>query len=780
MADAATISVLLSAKDEASAKLKTVGDNMGRLGQNFQRHGKAIGLGLVAAGAGIEVLAKKQQELTESTRKLAHQTGMTEKEIRGMATSLSNATFPLESALSLMELASQQGLEGAEALKKYANFWDMVGDATGGSAEKMATMGAALAAVGIEVGQETELLGAFGLISQNTTTSVEQFIKGVSLLAPEMAAMGMSVDDAAVILTTMEREMGLVGRTARTELKEALEQTETGMAGVLEQLGLTETQLATYRVKLDDSSDAMSELADIHMSTKTRMDKLKSSMEDLIYAHGGLIEKAASLAPLLLAVGPAVAGITMSMRILEPVIFRIRLAMIGLNLSMGVIALVILGIAAAITAGILIWKNWDTVVEKTKEILKAAWQTILRITETVANNVIDILNDLTYIWRKQVEMMASVLLKLLDIGSKLPGVGDKFKDAADAIRGLTEKLNDGIPQIDITAEKHKELEGVVDDMAGAWNDSAGLVVKSNDQIAKSTNDLVGTVQTSTNEMAHAWGAVEDAVMEVAVKQKVALDEQATEQSRFDALVKLSTESRSSLFKQEQEDFMTRMRHQGKVYDGMLDDASVYYDMVAQKAKESADKVIAETHRATADAPHIGKGMRATAQAAYAGADVLPVGSSFDSSGWNKFSEEQRVNARMDWSGMSDQQLRGLQQSTSQEAVKWAASQERFKRNTATSSFRPGNMLTSESSTWGTFEAAKLAQGGIVTRPTLGLVGEAGPEAVIPLGRGGGMGTTNNFHFHGAVYGVEDLKEAVVEAVRDHAISGGFSGVFAEA
>ena len=173
-------------------------------------------------------------------------------------------------------------------------------------------------------------------------------------------------------------------------------------------------------------------------------------------------------------------------------------------------------------------------------------------------------------------------------------------------------------------------------------------------------------------------------------------------------------------------------------------------------------------------------MRATAQATYAGADVLPIGSSFDSSGWNKFSTEQQASARMDWSGMSDQQLRSIQQSSSQEAVKWAASQERFKRNTATSSFRPGNMLTAESDSWTTFEAAKLAQGGIVTKPTLGLVGEAGPEAVIPLGRGGGMGTTNNFHFHGAVYGVEDLKEAVVEAVRDHAISGGFSGVFAEA
>lgn len=35
-----------------------------------------------------------------------------------------------------------------------------------------------------------------------------------------------------------------------------------------------------------------------------------------------------------------------------------------------------------------------------------------------------------------------------------------------------------------------------------------------------------------------------------------------------------------------------------------------------------------------------------------------------------------------------------------------------------------------------FTIPKLAQGGIVTSPTLALIGEAGPEAVVPLGRGG--------------------------------------------
>jgi hypothetical protein len=33
----------------------------------------------------------------------------------------------------------------------------------------------------------------------------------------------------------------------------------------------------------------------------------------------------------------------------------------------------------------------------------------------------------------------------------------------------------------------------------------------------------------------------------------------------------------------------------------------------------------------------------------------------------------------------------------------------------------------------------LAGGGVVTRPTVALIGESGPEAVVPLGRGGGVG-----------------------------------------
>lgn len=44
----------------------------------------------------------------------------------------------------------------------------------------------------------------------------------------------------------------------------------------------------------------------------------------------------------------------------------------------------------------------------------------------------------------------------------------------------------------------------------------------------------------------------------------------------------------------------------------------------------------------------------------------------------------------------------------------------------------------------------LATGGIVTRPTFAMIGERGPEAVIPLSRGGGMGNTINVYVTGNI------------------------------
>jgi uncharacterized membrane protein YjjP (DUF1212 family) len=59
---------------------------------------------------------------------------------------------------------------------------------------------------------------------------------------------------------------------------------------------------------------------------------------------------------------------------------------------------------------------------------------------------------------------------------------------------------------------------------------------------------------------------------------------------------------------------------------------------------------------------------------------------------------------------------------------------------------------------------RMASGGIVTSPTLALIGEAGPEAVVPLGKGGGMGGIT-INISGGLGTTTDIANAVYDNLR---------------
>jgi len=74
---------------------------------------------------------------------------------------------------------------------------------------------------------------------------------------------------------------------------------------------------------------------------------------------------------------------------------------------------------------------------------------------------------------------------------------------------------------------------------------------------------------------------------------------------------------------------------------------------------------------------------------------------------------------------------------------------------------------------------KMAEGGIVTSPTLAMIGERGPEAVVPLGARGAMGGIT-INILGPTYGFDDFERKVSEAIRDGVRRGGFGDILAAA
>ena len=58
----------------------------------------------------------------------------------------------------------------------------------------------------------------------------------------------------------------------------------------------------------------------------------------------------------------------------------------------------------------------------------------------------------------------------------------------------------------------------------------------------------------------------------------------------------------------------------------------------------------------------------------------------------------------------------------------------------------------------------MAEGGVVTQPTLAMIGESGSEAVIPLDKMGGFGTTVNINVAGSVISEGELQSVIQDAL----------------
>ena len=474
-------------------------------------------------------------------------------------------------------------------------------------------------------------------------------------------------------------------------------------------------------------------------------------------------------------------------------------------------ALVVILTTLALVTLPLVMKHWDKI-----------WATLKKVTEMTVNFVIGMLNKLTLLWRKQVEFILDMVAKLVGLGSKLPFVGDKFKDAANAIEAFSDKIKEGIPEIDITTDKHQDLQNAVDSTATTVEDSAvryggamGDMIVAGESFASETSASLNRVSEAYEKHVEERISTADMVKQIQlqttrnqfeeeqkrlqiVKDNFAKEVEATDarhQRVNDSWAKFRSDNNPILLKlqEAQMDFgdvmeelairhgvsleeMARQLGRAQVEHGDLSAllASRFgsdVDDVLIDAKRMADGVIAEQAR------------MANERARIQGASLSELERMIQDSNARLADERQKELLR---STGALGQIQGAVASGYHIEPGIIATQTAVAKAKAASTRNVGGMTfkqeggLSQAAIDAFFGPKPMAHGGIVTSPTLAMIGEAGPEAVVPLGRGGGMGTTNNFHFHGAVYGVEDLKEAVVEAVRDHAISGGFSGVFAEA
>ena len=377
------LELLIQARDEAAAVLEGVGQAGAKAGDLIEKHWLKASAVLGGAAGAIEGLARKQQDQRIKMEQLAIRTGQTTEEVNKFARELANVGFPLEDVTGLMELAARQGLEGKDAIAGYANFWDLVADATGGSAIALAEAGTGLRAMGIAAGEEGAALDAFGFITKNTTGSVDEFLAFVGKAAPELTDMGVSVNDAAAILGVLEAH-GISGRKAISEFTSAAGSADGDLTKLLGTLGVTAEEFAGMQGKVEGSGKILDDFAGTVDASFPPLQKLQHELGEVLTSFQGPIKAAADFAPLLSGVAAAMPIVAMASKIhLIPML-------IGMAAAGWAAIAPWLPLAAAIGAiaaiGFVIWKNWDTI----SAALKAIWGGIQDFAVDAFNSIVEV------------------------------------------------------------------------------------------------------------------------------------------------------------------------------------------------------------------------------------------------------------------------------------------------------------------------------------------------------------------------------------------------------
>lgn len=373
----AIMEILVTAADQASGVLKNVGATGSRAGGTLAANWGKVAIAGAAAGAAVEGMARKVAPLNKTMRNLADSTDMTEKEIRGMAASLVDATFPADEVVALLERGRQQGLQTADQLQDFAKTWDMVGDATGESSDKLAQSSVALRALGVDAENPRAALAALGYVTESTTMEAGEFMRVVGRIAPELSELGLGINETAGLLGVMESK-GYDSRTAMREIRQAVSSADGDMDEFRATLGITSEEMAEYTAKVEESGDVIERRAQREAESKTVLQGLMAVVDRAKISMGGYLQTVANLAPALMALGPAIKAISVAKGIWTAVQSKLNIALLANPIG------IVIALVAALAAGVyLVIKNWDTVGpwfadlwDWVKDIFTAAWEWI--------------------------------------------------------------------------------------------------------------------------------------------------------------------------------------------------------------------------------------------------------------------------------------------------------------------------------------------------------------------------------------------------------------------
>ena len=741
MADASTVSVLIQARDNASQALKNVEGNMKSLGASFERHRRGIGLAATAIGAavtGIAVLSVKSS--------LDQQIGISQLDaaLKNVNTSYAAQEATIEKVIAAQQNKTNFGdEEQRKALRELILVSGSYTDAMAAliptielAAGKNMDLSAAATLVARAISGEETALGRYGI-------QVEKGAGATAVLTAIMESFGGQAEAAADPTTQLKNRMGDLFQVLGDALLPIIEKLVPMIEGLVK--------------KIIDWAEAHPNLARV--------------LGIVVAALGAAL---LVIGPLILILPTLVAGIGL-----------VSAAFAILSVSMGPITAIVMGATAAIAAGILIWKNWDRIIAVVKQgvaLFVRGFVEYIKMFAKAASAIAGFIPGLGGLEDK--------INQGIDKLDEMSGTVDKWADnTEEKVRAHGNAMGEVEDQVMMAAQKTAEGTS---DMSTSFNNAANNIDQSTGDIIRSNADVAVSMEEVARAAELGWGHVEDQVMMASGVVVQSLDDMIRAQEQWE-----DSQDRSlGRIRENLDETIIKWRESGLRMEDVV-------KAWAEETGQSVGDVIDHWDKIDLDLDDLKGVIQAFTDTT--GRDIFDWSSDMASASGAVRETLRTTAGDVEFVAMGiHDTIAGIHRDASRSvpaprvggytyapsATAGPAGARAPRTSAQALAAASPTLQAAVAAGFGNINAymASIGKQGGGWAGGMTLVGERGPELVNlpggsyvnPHGSGGMGGVTNQFHFHGSVYGVEDLKEAVVEAVRDHAISGGFSGVFAEA
>ena len=411
---------------KVNADTKTAETNVKGMGGKMKTalKGVAIGAGALTAAAGAATMLG--QEYQEATNLIAAGTGATGKDLEDLKTSFKDvwAEVPQDAetvAGAIADVNTELGLMG-QPLGDTTTAFLTVSRAMGEDAAPLIkSVADAMIAMGEPTENTTKFLDELTVASQNAGVPMTTLADSVIKFGPQLNDLGLPLTEATALIADMEAKgldvgkmMPGMNKAIKTLADEGVTDITAGLQDAIaeiqnagtdaEGLGLAMDLFGAgagirFKDAIDKGAFANDELIKamegaegtvktLGEETLTSSDKFnifKNKVKAGLTPIGDFANAAGPLLMTIPAMTTVFSLLAGSQTVQTAVTWLQTAAMTALNFAMGPIGLIILGIALAIGGVILVFKNWETIVETFKKVWDTVWGTI----KTVFNTVVD-------------------------------------------------------------------------------------------------------------------------------------------------------------------------------------------------------------------------------------------------------------------------------------------------------------------------------------------------------------------------------------------------------